>query len=376
MNIKILIDDHIFRIAPSGGIGRLYRELLPRVARRNPKIHFYVLCSEDTVSMLPKHDQIHPRYLALWDKRLSGGFSKISGLQKRRLDQQIKKLQPDIFHSTYYALPPIEGVKTVATVHDLIDYEFPLLMPNGPGFVDRQRAVLTQADHVICVSRSTMDSAARAFGLTPEGMTTVYNDASAVFQPKRPDVNSNFRKAHTLNKPFFLFVGEHRSYKNLSTVIRAFGQIRDKTDHLLLLAGHSIYRLEQHFVDLAIEHRIGDRIIRLHHPSDELLCQAYSSSDAFIFPSLQEGFGIPLIEAMRCQTPVIASDIPVFHEICGDAAMYFNPHHSDQLARSMLAIIESETKAPIILAGQEKSKLYSWDKSAELMEGIYVDLVS
>ena len=79
---------------------------------------------------------------------------------------------------------------------------------------------------------------------------------------------------------------------------------------------------------------------------------------------------------MRCQTPVIASDIPVFHEIGGDAAMYFNPHHSDQLVRSMLAILKPETKASMIFAGQERSKIYSWDKSAELMEGIYVDLVS
>ena len=374
--MKILIDGLIFNIYPFGGVARMFCEILPRIAERNQNIRFYILCDEKAVSSLPQHERIYPLYFRPWNFSPYSISSRLNTWRKRYFDRQIKKFNPQIFHSTYYTSSPCENVKSVATVYDLIDYELPLMMPNGPKFLERQSSVLSQADHVISISKSTSEGAMSAFNLAIDKITTIHLDASSSFHPVPLKVKKQFREQYSRGRPFFLFVGATSSYKNLATLIRAFGIIRERTDHLLLLVGHSKKNIDQQFIDLAIKYQVEDRIVRLIHPDDTTLCQAYNAADAFVYPSLQEGFGIPLVEAMRCGTPIIASDIPVFREICGEGVLFFNPHVDTELAEQLNAVIKPATQNKLAASGREREKLFSWDVAAEKIENIYIELVS
>ena len=376
MSVRILVDGVIFDTYPHGGIARVYRELLPRVADQNPEFHFRVVSNSASRHVLPVHPRIAGWHFRPWPYRPSRIFSRLNRIRKQRFDEALVNWNPNLFHSTYYTASPVPNVKTVAMVHDLIDEQYPFFMPNGPTFVSRQAEITRRADEVICISDATAAQAISKFGLDHRKIHIVYHDASPVFRPTAEDSKAVFRDRYTHGRPFFLFVGSTTSYKNLGSLIRAFGQVRDKTDHWLLLVGHSLKHLEPYWFDLAISARVEDRITRLIHPDDELLREAYSAADAFVFPSLQEGFGIPLIEAMRCGTPVVASDIPVFREICGAAACYFDPHDPDALARGLLDVIRPGVQEELTHLGFERADGFSWDKAAEQLGQIYRRLVS
>ncbi len=371
MSVKILIDGVIFDAYPHGGIARVYRELLPRVADRNPDFDIRVVYSGAGGLGLPAHPRLSGWRFQPWHYRPSRIFSRVNQLRRRRFDDELVNWKPDIFQSTYYTASPVPHLKTVTMVYDLIDEQFPFLMPNGPGFVARQAEVTRQADEIICISQATAERAIDKFGLDRRRTHILHLDASPVFRPTGGESKAAFRDRYTGGKPFFLFVGAAGSYKNLGTLLQAFGQLRDKTDHWLVLAGHSLRHLEAHWFDVAIRAGVEERICRLVHPDDELLCEAYNAADAFVFPSLQEGFGIPLLEAMRCGAPVVASDIPVFREICGDAAYFFEPHDPGCLADSLLAVARPEVQERLVRLGYARAMNFSWDKAAEQLGQLY-----
>ncbi|QVL50101.1 MAG: glycosyltransferase family 4 protein [Thiocapsa sp.] len=369
MPLKILIDGLIFDGYPHGGIARVYRELLPRVADRNPDFDIRVVYSSAVDLGLPPHPRL--RGWRFRHYRPSRVFASVNQIRRRRFDNGLINWQPDIFQSTYYTKSPIRNLKTLTMVYDLIDQQYPFLMPNGPGFVSRQAEVTRQADEIVCISHATAERAIEKFGLDHNRTHVIHLDASPVFRSIEVESKAAFRKRYTCGKPFFLFVGSTTSYKNLGVVLRAFGRLRDKTDHWLVIAGHSLQHLEAHWFDVAISAGVEDRICRLVHPDDELLCKAYNAADAFVFPSLQEGFGIPLVEAMRCGAPVVASDIPVFREICGDAALFFDTHDPECLANGLLEVCRSEVRDRLVQLGFVRAGCFSWDKAAEQLGQIY-----
>jgi glycosyltransferase involved in cell wall biosynthesis len=374
MVVKALVDGCIFETYPHGGIARIYRELLPRVAELREEIEIRVLARNAEDHLLPEHERIVPWRFRPWNLRPSRMFSRLDQWRRRQVDESMRKWRPDIFQSTYYTSSPVSSAKSVALVYDLIDDQFPLMMPNGPGFVTRQSAVLKKAGAVVGISNATTEAAIARFNLDSRVATTIYLDASRVFGLVQKNERLEFRAAHVRGRSFFLFVGSTGFYKNLGTLIRAFAELRDARDQALVLAGHSMAHLEPHLFDLAIQLRVEDRIVRLVHPDDELLCQAYNAADAFVFPSLQEGFGIPLVEAMRCGTPVVASDIPVFREVCGEAALFFDPHDHQALARQLVLVRQPDVRERLVALGYERARRFSWDRAAEQLAEIYLRL--
>lgn len=372
--IRILIDGCIYASYPHGGIARFYREVLTRISVANKDLFFYVLCDEMSQKNLPEHPQIQPLFLRRLSLRPSRLFSRLDDWRLKRFNQAVVDLSPHVFHSTYYTMPPFGGMKTVATVYDLIDHQLPLMRPNGFGFVERQGEVLNAADRVVSISRSTTDSAIKAFKVNPEKIETVELGCSDIFAPASEDEKRFFKTRFTNGQPYFLFVGATGSYKNLGTAVRAFAQVAEQTGHLLVLAGHSMQSIEPWIIDLAIQNRVEEKIVVLPHPTDEVLATAYSAASAFIFPSIQEGFGIPLLEAMQCDCKVIASDIPVFQEVCEDAAVYFDPHSASELAAAMLSVLNSYDVDHATEVRQSRLSHFSWDVTAKRIESIYREL--
>ena len=374
MSLKLLIDGYIFDTYPHGGIARIYREVLPRVADLHPDWEFAVTVSKAANAVLPVHDRIRVVRWQPLTLRPSRLFSRVNAWRRKRFDRALQVWQPTVFHSTYYTACPLKGCRALAMVYDLIDEQFPFAMPNGPGFVSRQGAVLSAADAVVGISQVSMDAAIARFGLDATRTSTLHLDASPVFRVRAASDRHSFRERYTEGQQYILFVGATGSYKNLATLIRAFAAAEELSDHLLVLAGHSMGQVAAHLFDLAISTRVEQRIVRLVHPTDEQLCLAYNSADAFVFPSLQEGFGIPLVEAMRCGTPVVASDIPVFREVCGDAALFFDPHDPLALARQLARAVQPDIRQRLMDLGFERAQAFSWDRAAEALGQVYLRL--
>lgn len=374
MSLDILIDGIIFDRYPHGGIARFFFEVISRIVKRNYNIRFFVRCEDRGLPYLPAHEGIVPLVFRESSFRPSRICSKVNAWKRKQLDARIRNIAPSIFHSTYYSLPSIDGVKTVATVYDLIDYEYPLFSPNGPGFVERQKEVLVHADRVISISNSTAEAAIEAFELSRDRVKITYLGASDTFFPISEAEKKHFRDKYTSGRPYFLFVGSTSSYKNLGTVIRAMAKTRVRKDYCLLIAGHSVHGVDSWYWDSAISESVERDIVLLRCPRDDVLRLAYGAAEAFVFSSLQEGFGIPLLEAMKCGTPVVASDILVFHEVCGDAALFFDPHNPSALADSLIEAGTPAIAQELIEKGFERAKRFSWDQAAEEMERIYIEL--
>ncbi|MFN2200053.1 MAG: glycosyltransferase family 4 protein [Caldilineaceae bacterium] len=372
MGLRVLIDGRIFDVYPHGGIARIYREVLPRMAELHSDWKFAITVKNAETPSLPRHDRIRILSWKPLELRPARLFRRVNEWKRNRNEETAAAWNPGVFHSTYYTASPVKRCKAVAMVYDLIDDQYPFAMPNGPGFVGRQEKVLKEADAVVGISRATIDAAIARFGLEPGSTTTMHLDASPCFRSRSERERQEFRRRCTGGRRFFLFVGSTGSYKNIGTLIRAFGAAEALREHVLVLAGHSIRHLPEHLFDLAVGSRVEDRIVKLLHPADETLCLAYNAADGFVFPSLQEGFGIPLVEAMRCGTPVVASDIAVFREVCGDAALFFDPHDHVALARQLSRVRAPDVRARLVEAGFERARAFSWDRAAESLAQVYL----
>ena len=173
---------------------------------------------------------------------------------------------------------------------------------------------------------------------------------------------------------YWLYVGKRGHYKNFGTLLRAFIKASSQIDcYLVAVGGEPV--LEPWQEDLLIKNRLEQRVLLLHNINDSDLSNAYTGASAFIYPSLEEGFGIPLLEAMNSGTPIAASDIPVFKEVAADAACYFDPYDENMLADVMTKLLDKKISSNLIKRGKERIKHFSWDKAANQLSQVYMSLV-
>ncbi len=189
--------------------------------------------------------------------------------------------------------------------------------------------------------------------------------------PKEEDTR-RFREENRISKPYFLYVGRRIRYKNFGTVLRAWARVTKNQgiDTFLVSIGPQ-EGLESWQMDFLIENRLEERLVLLSNIDDRDLGTAYSGAAGFIFPSLYEGFGIPLLESMVCNTPIICSDIPVFHEVAADGALYFDPHDDESLPEAMVQILDDQLRQDLIRKGRKRLSHFSWEKSANQLAEVY-----
>ena len=194
----------------------------------------------------------------------------------------------------------------------------------------------------------------RYYGIADDKITVVYNAAEKTVPSPRKEV-----------APYLLAVGSLMPRKNIRRILEAYSTMPN-ADFDLYIAGAA----ENAFADAELETYAHTKGVRwLGHVSPQELNTLYRNAVAYINPSLYEGFGIPLLEAMVQGCPVLASDIPVFHEVCEDAACYFNPMKSEEMQFAMRTIMHDETlRQQLIQAGQQRSRLFSWEASARTIQ--------
>jgi glycosyltransferase involved in cell wall biosynthesis len=362
--VRVLVDGIIYRQQHFGGISRCFTEMLTRVGRHCGDIETLLHLPEGCHAQTPKAAtirEIRDRHLRPYRllNRASVAASKAAA----------KKLRPQIFHSTYYTSPYWPGMKTVVTVYDFIHEQFPALQGEA-AFVEQKRREIERADAIIAISDCTGNDVLRYARVDPARITVIPLGVSDAFLETAEEIPAPlFRKQHNIPNPYWLFVGQRNLYKNFGTLLRAFTQISEKTRTDLVLVG-GLPELESWQIDLLIRHRLERRIHRLA-VSDGVLRQVYANAEGFIFPSLAEGFGIPLLEAMAAGVPIVASDIPVFHEVAGDAALFFDPYDDGALAHAMLRVLDKTTRCDLVHKGRERVRSFTWDEAARKLGQVY-----
>ena len=364
--MHIYYDYQIFALQNFGGISRYFVELASRLPRRFPEIKTTILApvhindylgssSVDTIgrkiSMFPgKHHVLTP----------------VNLFASRFL---LKKSKPDIFHETYYsAQSQAVSAPRILTVYDMIHERFPEQF-HGPDLEipALKASAVARADHLITISHKTCEDLIRFLAVPPEKITVIPLASSFV-------KSSEDAGRQGLEKPYLLYVGLRQGVKNFSTLLAAFSHSKSlRSDFDLLCVGGGKFTATEL---QAIEDGGLSRQVKHVQASDAVLATLYSQARLFVYTSLYEGFGLPLLEAMRCGCPVVCSQTGSMPEIAGDAALYFDPLDEEELQTVLEDTAQSEkTLEALRIRGYKREQLYSWERCVEQTAELYRSLL-
>lgn len=280
----------------------------------------------------------------------------------------------ELFHATEHLLLPLRGIPTVLTVHDLIFGHLPahhkrlnrwylnLAMP----------LYCRRATHIIAVSEHTRRDLIAAYGLAASKITVVHEAAASHFRPPSPEAVSAVRSRYGLPERYLLCVGTIEPRKNLSRLLSAFEAVRDEglTDGLVIVGRRGW--LYGSFLAQLEGSPAKEAVFFPGYVPDEDLPAFYGGAQALAFPSLYEGFGLPVLEAMACGTPVVASERSSIPEIGGDAVSTFDPTDEEAIARALCQVLrDPDLQREMRARGLVQAARFSWARAAAETEAVY-----
>ena len=370
--MRVLFDHQTFWLQRYGGISRYYVELIEQLRDQGVNCRIALWHSENThlrQSHIMDGNAAETRpegwSVAQWVKRRTNldidGF-----MNQRRSINALKRDDWDIFHPTYYYPYFLEHLRDrpfVLTVHDMIHETFPdMFKPSDPTSKNK-RTLIDRAEKIIAISESTKNDMIRFCGISPSKVEVVHHGPTldpSVAAP-RPD---------WLPSRYVLFVGNRFPYKNFERFILALSEvIREEPELHLVCGGGSPFR--EYEVKFLEGMGMLDRT-RYTDVDDPLLACLYRHAEAFVFPSLYEGFGFPLLEAMACGCPVIASNTSSFPEVASDAAALFDPTDEVSMTETILNVIrDGEMRRRLRERGLSRSREFSWERTAQKTRKVY-----
>jgi len=284
----------------------------------------------------------------------------------------------DLFHATDHLLPRLSRVRSVFTLHDLIFRFHPEThKPLNRWFLTfMMPRFLQAADAVIAVSESTKRDAVRLYGLEEAKIKVIYEGVNPRFRPAPPETVSVVRQRYGLPESFILSVGTIEPRKNFASLLEAYHALRDQWPELkLVIAGKKGWLYEGFFRRLR-ELGLEDEVILPGFVFDDDLISLYSDADLFAFPSLYEGFGLPVLEAMACGAPVITSNTSSLPEVAGDAAMFVDPNNVKALADAMKSVLENKQLSDELRAkGFKQAAKFHWESAARGTLAVYASVL-
>lgn len=365
--ITVLSDCAIFTRLSTGGIARYFSEIWARVPARHPDIRFVLRWSADAGPAPSGPGITVVRDPVAWrPTRVFGAWNE----SRRR--GALARIEADLFHSTYYESSPIDGLPEVVTVHDMADeHFFDGFSGNPREFRLQLRGQLARARHVIAVSETTRQDAIRFAGVNSAAVSVCHHGAASAIEPATPVATDAFRRCYNLDRPYLLYVGRQNLYKNFATLLEGWRLARERgLDLLLVCAGETSHLAPNHF-DFLTRHRLLTHFRQLPRLDDTGLGAAYAGAEALVFPSLWEGFGLPVLEAAAAGVPLVLSDIPAFHEVAAAAALYFDPCDPSALAAALDRLRDTATVAAHREQARQLAGRYSWDDCADRHAAIY-----
>lgn len=280
----------------------------------------------------------------------------------------LKKHKIDLFFSPDGYLSLGSDVRQVGVIHDLNFEHHPEDLPKSalnylrkffPKFANK-------ADHIITVSDYSKQDLVSTYGISPEKVTAIWNGASDAFKPLPDDQQQEVRARYTDGKDYFLFVGALHPRKNLIRLVQAFEQFKKATNSKtkLLIVGELLWKNEQ--FRQAISPDNHSEITFTGHLSLEELVRVTGAAKLLTFVPYFEGFGIPLVEAMKCGTPILSGNLTSLPEVAGNAAIYCNPFDVKDIADQLISLDSDQSRLEeLSKLGLERSANFSWDTCAK-----------
>lgn len=362
----LIVDGIIYRYKTRGGISRIFDNILPRMCDLDPELKISLFHHWEIERTLPHHKSID--YLPLykydnWFRPWRLWHKAYPAIHNSLLRKNIGKTKEKIWFSTYYTTPPFHwDGKQVVFTHDLIHEMFPDILPNSKDTITLKKNALMNADAVICNSRSTAHDLQEYYPIPNEKIFVALLSADPIFR-KRTEIE--IRKK--IDFPFILYVGRRGHYKGFNTFLNAYSHWKRNNEVKLIVVGPALTKEEND--DIRNKH-LENQVVPFIEIQDDMLCDLYNQAMAFVYPSLYEGFGIPLLEAMGCSCPIIASDIPSTNEVANDVPFYFEPGNEDNLINSLDYIGSTEATQVKIKYGLDLVKEYSWDKTSQQVNSV------
>ena len=292
---------------------------------------------------------------------------------RRAMDQRLR-VHDGVFHATDHVLPPLAHARAVFTLHDLTPLKFPtahtqlnrrflqLMLPH----------FLRAADLVIADSESTRRDVLHLYHLSAERVRTVHLGVHPRFRPADHTAREKVRAVHQLPDRFLLSVGTIEPRKNLIVLLEAYHELRQRGTSLqLVIAGKRGWHSEPFFERLRTL-RLESDVKLLGHVPDADLPALYSAAEALAYPSLYEGFGLPVLEAMACGTPVICSNVSSLPEVAGEAAIQIPPTAIREWSQALERInSDAALRADLRERGIQQVARFTWEATARQTYAIY-----
>jgi glycosyltransferase involved in cell wall biosynthesis len=267
----------------------------------------------------------------------------------------------DIFHATVLVRRPPRRTRLTATIHDMTGWLMPELHPASNLRAERSFAELVRAaDRMIAVSACTRDDAVRVLGLPPEKIEVIHSGiADAFFDPPPAEID-RVRSRYRLSRPFVLFIGTIEPRKNLDTLLDAFAALPTslRGTHELVVAGPSGWAGEK------TRARLGE-VTYLGYVAEQDLAPLTAAATVFAYPSLYEGFGFPVAQAMAAGVPVLTSNVSSLPEVAGDAAVLVDPRRTSELRDALEHLLISESiRSDLAARGRRRAEQFRWERCA------------
>ena len=367
--MKIAVNTRLLLTGRMDGIARFADETLRILTTQHPEHQFFFYFDRKYDERFIYNSNIHPVIL---HPQARHPFLFLAWFEAS-LPLHFAHTKPDIFLSPDGFLSLNTNVKSVAVIHDLNFEHFP---QDIPYFMRKYYSHMfprfaQKAARIATVSEYSKSDIINTYHVNPSKIDVVYNGAGSIFNPLQSADQQQIRNKFSQGREYFFFIGSLHPRKNLVNLFKAFDLFKqnDKAGIKLLLAGARMWWTDE--IRLAYEGmRYRDDVIFTGRVTDEELASLMASALALTYVSYFEGFGIPILEAFQCDTPVITSNVTSMPEVAGNAAILINPFSVPSIADAMLKIAsDDEFRQNLIVKGRGQRTKFSWEQTAEKLWG-------
>ena len=367
--MRIAIDTRKLR---DYGIGTYVRNLVHALAKQDHDDTYVLLCRDRDAEYLRA---LGPRFTTIADR--SGHY----GLREQiSVPIALQRAKVDLFHAPHYVVSPLTRCPYVVTIHDCIHLRFPEYLPNRLAYTyarTMMRVAAQRAKRVFTVSNASKDDILHYLRVPSSHVEVVYNALDErLREPPTPEELQLVRLRYQLTSPYILYAGNIKPHKNLDRLIESYALLRRQgiVGVNLLVIGDDISKYSN-LRRLVHKFQLHKYVRFLGFVPDATLASLYRLASVFVFPSLYEGFGLPTLEAMAADVPVITSNTSSLPEVVGDAALLIDPRDPAAIADAMARVLgEPALRAELIRRGRERVHAFSWERSVERIHQVYAEV--
>lgn len=362
VNTRFLIKDRL------EGIGWFTYETMKRLTERHPEHSFLFLFDRDFPSDFifgknVKGEKVWPpaRHPYLWQFWFDYSVPRV-----------LERFKPDLFISTDGFLSMKTHLPTLLVIHDLGFEHYP---EHTPQIVSRYYRKYTplfahKADKIITVSEFSKQDIVAHYNVKPSKIDVIYNGASDAYKPLCEDEIAAVRNIYTAGKPYFIYVGSIHPRKNVKSLLLAFDAFKtqNNSDYRLVIAGRMAWKTDE-TKNVYEQMQFKEEVVFTGHLQLTQLTELMGGAEALVYPSLFEGFGIPVLEARYCNVPVLCSNRSSLPEVGGENALYFNPEITDEIVSAMTTFVSNTAHFKQLFQNNYQVKQqFSWEATVDRME--------